>query len=142
MSNQNTKEIVIKKLEGHTGMFKSTNMEYSDFKRAQSLGQNQPTFSKRFNDKLNIDDETTFHFVNPTSTVGEKILQTRAALLSNEKGIKIHGLELAKPNAHFVRKLEIADKILENQASVERLKSKENTFTSPLTSNIKFEQRY
>lgn len=36
------------------------------------------TFSRRFNDKMNKDEENTFNYVSQTSTAGEKLLKTRA----------------------------------------------------------------
>ena len=56
-------------------MFKSANMEYSDFKRAASLGNKHTNMmSKRFNENCNLDEMTSFSFVNATSTLGEKML--------------------------------------------------------------------
>lgn len=98
--------------------------------------------SKRFNDKCNLDDMNSFNFVSASSTIGEKILKTRAALVNNDQGVKINGRELAAPSSEFMKRLDIQEKLLENQSSVERLNRRENTFSSPLTSNIKFEMRY
>lgn len=57
----------------------------------------------------------------------------------------LHGKELNVPSAFFVKKLETAEKLLENQESLERIRRKDreqHSFTSPLTSTIKFDMRY
>lgn len=35
----------------------------------------------------------------------EKMLKTRAALLANEKGLKVNGVESAPPSKYFIKKI-------------------------------------
>lgn len=72
------------------------------------------------------------------------MFRLRADLKNNQAGIRINGHELAEPNKNFVRKLEVQEKMQENERSLESHRSNADSLASglsPIVKNMKFDLR-
>lgn len=88
------KEAVIKAFESHSSYFEPDS-DYGELKIAQKRGKSTVGgVSRRFNDRMNLDEQSSFLYVGPTATQAEKLLQARAHLINNKPGLKLNGLEL------------------------------------------------
>ena len=75
------------------------------------INQKVKGVSKRFRQNSDVDSLNSYKFVGQNATVVEKTLKARAALLANDQGIRINGIESAAPSKHFIEKIQKAKRL-------------------------------
>ena len=103
------------KLAAQYGFSKSVNSEglkkLEENPNPLKIGQKVHGVSKRFRQNSDIDSLQSYKFVGQNATLVEKTLKARAALLANDQGIKVNGVESAPPSKHFMEKIKRAKRM-------------------------------
>lgn len=139
-----SRNIIVKQIDELLGLPNASELGTVQ-SRQRYIKKAHASMSKRFHNYSNLEDQTGFYYVNPTSSEAEKMFRLRADLKNNHAGVKINGHQLSEPNKSFVRKLEVQEKMQENERSIESHRSNNNdtlaSGLSPISKNMKFDLR-